>query len=223
MPLVTLTVRKPKTPAFKSAVLLDRVTVLPCILAAAAAAPTTALAHPRHARSGEPMRWKRARSAAAALVVAISIAVSGCSVISVRGPARPPGEGGRAPGETPCTTSQLAPALDTVVASTGAGLSVLLLVDSARPCPQDSMACGLQKGLDLAILLPAATATVVYGSSAVYGYVKTGACRRQLSLSSGGAHPAALDRALAGGAEGGSRAEARQEAGAPCVGLHQGR
>jgi hypothetical protein len=127
--------------------------------------------------------------------LAAAIAASGCSFIAVRGPSS--GDAGREPGGSPCTSSRIAPALDTAAAAGGAGLALLAAADMNRSCPpSEEMGCLLQL-VDEEILVFALVATAVYGASAWYGYDRTAACRRQQSLSSRDAHPAALDRALA--------------------------
>ena len=121
-----------------------------------------------------------------AIVALVVVMTTGCSMLTVQGPRRD-----RWPGAPlQCTTSYVAPMIDTVltagVIALGAGVASLIM---NRPCgDDDAVACGFGTALFVGLWLPVPLAgTALATASAGRGYGTVSACRdAKASAQSGG-------------------------------------
>jgi hypothetical protein len=113
------------------------------------------------------------------VALAIALATSGCSLVFVR---RVPVDA-RAPAPVACSTSRVAPLLDTVCAGVALGGAAAGMV---TPACDSASGCGtsLREGLAATALVAATLCT----ASAVFGYVNAGRCEDVRT-------PVAVDRA----------------------------
>jgi hypothetical protein len=113
------------------------------------------------------------RISLAALVLAVS---PGCSLIFTKGPepeVNPPPE---------CTTSVVAPAVDTVMVAASVALVIAGVSTVSSQCTSGFSLnfCGLNQGVGLGAVIAGALSGVLFTTSAVVGFNRTSACRASL-------------------------------------------
>jgi len=104
-------------------------------------------------------------------LLSATLGVSACSVAFVH-----PGD--KRPGGRPCTASRVAPLADTVIAAPFSIAAAFFAVDVLDGYDSLSMNGDYYHGLAKASLAISLVPTVVFGSSAALGLVRTSRCRR---------------------------------------------